>query len=366
MKTVVHVVESFSTGVYSWIKEVCANTSKIHTNSVIFSERVETPISYLTDFKNSTLIKVEMKREINPLVDLKSATTVKNEINTLQPNIIHCHSSKAGFITRLLRPFIKGNPKIIYTPHGISFERKDISTISKIIFILLENVASIFSRTVLCCSKSESEIYKKFVPFAKCDYIENFCDIAQFESFYLQRLQRLNISKEPALKIITVGGIRKQKNPEQFAAIAKLLSNYNAHLTWVGDGEPDDVLNLQEAGVEVTAWLSADEVKHKLSQSDIYLQTSLWEGMPIAVIEAMAAGLPCIVSNIPGNIDCVTHDVDGYIFNHEGEAADYIQGFSDREKLVTFSKASRNTAENGFSMDVFIKKLTDFYQKQVG
>ena len=363
---IVHVVESFSTGVYSWIREFCTNASKIYTNNVIFSERAETPKNYLTDFKHSRLIKVEMKREISLLSDFKSATTIKNELNKLQPSIIHCHSSKAGFITRLLRPFINGKPRIIYTPHGISFERKDISIFSKTFYIILENIACLFSRTVLCCSKSESEIYKRFVPFATCDYIENFCDIAQFESSYLHRLQRLNISKEPALKVITVGGIRKQKNPAQFATIAKLLQSHNAHFTWVGDGEPADVLNLQQAGVEVTGWLSADEVKHKLSQSDIYLQTSLWEGMPIAVIEAMAAGLPCVVSNIPGNIDCVTHDVDGYIFNHEEEAADYIQGFSDREKLVSFSKASRNTAENRFSMNVFIKKLIDFYQKQLG
>lgn len=365
---VFHIVESFSTGVYSWIKEVCNNTPEIYNNQIIFSEREETPKNYLAEFQNTTLTKTEMTREISPLGDLKSAITIRVKLNKAKPNIIHCHSSKAGFITRLLRPFLKGSPKIIYTPHGISFERKDISYLSKSFYILLENIASLFSRTVLCCSKSESNIYKKYVPFSKCYYIENFCGVTKFASHFKNRVDRLTSSESEnsTLQVITVGGIRKQKNPQQFANIAKVLKQHNIQFTWVGNGESEDIDLLKEAGVEVTGWLTADEVKQKLSESDIYLQTSLWEGMPISVIEAMAAGLPCVVSNIPGNTDCVEHDQDGYIYNSEDEATDFIKSFKASSKLIAFSKASRKTAENRFSIDIFIKKLTDFYQSQLG
>lgn len=366
MKIVLHIVESFGGGVYSWIREVCKHTYSDVKHNLIFSIRSDTPNSFVEEFIGTESIEVKMNREISPLNDLSSFTNIKKLINSIQPIIIHCHSSKAGFITRILRPFIKQKAIVIYTPHGISFERKDISILSRIFYILLENFACLFSRTVLCCSKSEGQIYKKFVPLAKCSYIENFCDTKKFEPFFENRLNRLSHVSKQGLKVVTVGGIRKQKNPEQFAIIAKSLQGQNIQFIWVGDGAPADVLRLQESGVKVTGWLTSDEVKQILSDSDIYLQTSLWEGMPIAVIEAMAAGLPCVVSNIPGNTDCVNHGVDGYIYNKESEAVESILSFSDRNKLIKFSKFSRKTAENRFSTDIFINKLTKFYQNQLG
>ena len=361
---VCHVVESFSTGVYSWVLGVCENGRVHNPQNIIYSKREETPTEFKEDFLNTQLYYVSMVREISVVNDAASAIEIHKCLKKVRPNVIHSHSAKAGFIVRLLAPFLGSKRKIVYSPHGLSFERQDISALTKIFYIFLENFASFFSSTVLCCSKSESEIYKKYVPFAKCHYIENFCDTEKFASTYKKRLERLN-QESGALHVITVGGIRTQKNPEAFAKIAGVLKECNIQFTWVGDGEEADVETLKSASVVVTGWLNAEAVQEKLSQADVYLQTSLWEGMPISVIEAMAAGLPCVVSNIPGNTDCVTHSENGYIYNSEEEAADYIKLFNDREYLIQCSSAARKETEQRFSKEKFIASLTDYYQSLI-
>ena len=111
-------------------------------------------------------------------------------------------------------------------------------------------------------------------------------------------------------------GIRAQKDPENFAEIAKEIIKKDSTIsfTWIGDGD-DELKNLIDAGVEVTGWIDANYVKDKLLNSSIYLSTAKWEGMPISILEALACGLPTIAYNCPGNADIIQDRDIGYLFN---------------------------------------------------
>ena len=82
---------------------------------------------------------------------------------------------------------------------------------------------------------------------------------------------------------------------------------------WIGDGDPTQEARLRAAGVEVTGHIANNEVAEVLGRATVYLQTSVWEGMPVSLMSAMAAGLPCVVADVASHRDVVIHGKSGFI-----------------------------------------------------
>ena len=87
-----------------------------------------------------------------------------------------------------------------------------------------------------------------------------------------------------------------------------------------------------DAGVEVTGWISTNDVKNRLLNSTLYLSTAKWEGMPISILEALACGLPTIAFNCPGNADIIMGRDIGFVFDKNDEAIN---------KILNLTNASR-------------------------
>ena len=79
---------------------------------------------------------------------------------------------------------------------------------------------------------------------------------------------------------------------------------------------------MRQAGVTVTGWLDRAAALAQLATLDLYLQTSRWEGLPVAVLEAMAAGLPVLATNVIGNRDLIQEGENGYLCS---DAATFTQ-----------------------------------------
>jgi len=124
-----------------------------------------------------------------------------------------------------------------------------------------------------------------------------------------------------------VGRLWLQKNPHCFLAAAEqVLKVYpDTHFCLLGDGELKPSLEAfvkkraMEDNVHFLGWCT--DVEKILPCFDIFVLTSLWEGMPLAILEAMSCGLPCVVSDIPGNRDLVTEGKDGLLFAENDSAA---------------------------------------------
>nr|WP_321459130.1 glycosyltransferase family 4 protein [uncultured Vibrio sp.] len=88
-------------------------------------------------------------------------------------------------------------------------------------------------------------------------------------------------------------------------------------------------------------------------------------GMPLAILEAQATGLPCVVSNIQGNSHLVAHDVDGFVFDLDkpDELSLYIAQFIKDEKLRNqFGVTGRNTILKNHNIDERIENIASLYQ----
>jgi glycosyltransferase involved in cell wall biosynthesis len=96
--------------------------------------------------------------------------------------------------------------------------------------------------------------------------------------------------------------------------VAQACADLPACFLWLGAGDlAHELQSAHATNLKLTGWLTRVEVSRQLAQADVFLMPSLWEGMPLALIEAQAAGLPAVVSNVVGCRDVVQDGVTGYV-----------------------------------------------------
>ncbi len=346
---IVHIVESTATGTLSMVRLVANSQVEAgHMVSVVYSRRDETPSEIESYFDDRVgLVNVQM----SSLSDrLKAFLKIRNIVNESSVEVVFLHSSFAGFLGRLALLFKR--VKVFYIPHCISFMRKDISRIKFILFVFLEWIASVKKTTYLACSTSEAKAIQKNIPFSKCVVVENAVDVNEWAVG--------DVSDISSVVIITVGQIRLQKDPLRFSEIASRVCEIhnNVEFVWVGDGDPVYKKYLLDSGVKITGWKEREEVKKLLENSQYYLSTSLWEGMPVSPIESMLAGCVPILSDCAGNVDIVSHGETGFIYDSIEDCVNIISRLLTGLPLTNkVSLASRESCLIRFSKERYVDDM---------
>lgn len=352
---IIHVVESFAGGVYDFIQDlVIGMPNDFHV--IVYATREHTPTDFKQSFPNnvSFIPWSQATREINPKQDFKA---YRQLVKLIQPlcnviDVIHLHSSKAGFLGRIVARQLQISDKVVYTPHGVSFLRKDVSNIKHNIFVMLEKIGAYFGGTTVACSKSEMEEFHSHNISAS--YINNgyncTSSVAPFDT------------NKTKLTIGTIGRVSPQKNPVLFNEIAsEFFGNTDISFLWIGDGELAN--ELESKNIMKTGWLSRREVDKYLKEIDIYLSTSLWEGLPLSVLQAMCAKKPLILSDCVGNRDLVKNNYNGMLFRRKSEAVNYINTMIEEKKIVQFGTSSREYLQQYFTLEEMIENYYNLYQK---
>ncbi|MCB8566264.1 glycosyltransferase [Fusobacterium ulcerans] len=354
---ILHVVESFFGGVYDFIKDFTGITSE-YQHTIIYGKREGLKDNFKNDFKENIdfILWKNAKREISLKNDLLALKELLNLLKKEKFDAIHLHSSKAGFLGRVVARVCNHQNKVIYTTHGISFLRKDISNRKLQIYIFLEKIGSLCGGKTIACSKSEAEfIQSKRI---KCSYINNGIKLGNKESGVPKK-------ENEKLKIVTVGRITIQKNPELFNKIAEnFIKNKNIEFIWIGDGELKE--QLSSKNIKITGWLSQKEVQQQLIEADVYLSTASWEGLSLAVLQAMENNLPLLLSACVGNIDLVAEDYNGFLFKTQEQVIKKINFLlKDKGKTKELGKNSYLLLKKEFDIQNMVKRYKILY-KQLG
>lgn len=293
---IVHIVESFAGGTFEFLVNLTKNLSEFH-HVIIHGKRNETIVNYQSFFPTDVefIYWQNAERKISLVKDIKALIELFKILRRIKKiNIIHVHSSKAGFLGRLAALITGKRKKVIYTPHGISFFRKDVSLFKTIFYVFLEFIASFMCNIIVCCSQSEKDFVKKY-------FIKNVL-VIENGVFEYKENKITSIKETDKFIVATMGRITPAKNPELFNEIAyHIKDDKQIKFIWIGDGENRQ--SLKSENIFITGWLSANKALRKLSECDIYLSTSLWEGLPLSVLSAMAEAKPVVLTKCAGNID---------------------------------------------------------------
>lgn len=275
---------------------------------------------YLDLQKKCKLIPCDsLSREVHWKSDLKAFTFINKQIQTIKPDIVHCHSSKAGAIGRLAAK-INRVSKIFYTPHAYSFLAPEFSQKKKSIFILIEKILSKYATTMTFnVSLGEKNIALK----SRIDLENKFLVI-------YNGLPEINFPNKVSLKNdlnlesewFIVGNnarLSEQKNPLLFMKIAKEVIEIDPsiHFVWVGDGPLEDkviqFIKINSLNNNIHLLGFREDSEFIVAGYDLFLLTSNYEGLPYAPIEALRAGVPIIASNVTGNSEVVQQGETGYL-----------------------------------------------------
>jgi glycosyltransferase involved in cell wall biosynthesis len=353
-KKVLHIVESFGSGVFTFLVDLVNGTDDLYDITIAYGVREETIDNFKEYFsKKVKFIQVEnFTRSINPTKDIKAIKEIKKIVNEVMPDIVHMHSSKAGAIGRIA--ISSRHRKLIYNPHGFSFLKKDDSQLKRVIYRLIEKLLTLRKCTIVGCSQGEYEEARKLTKNSIC--INNGIDTKKIEE-ETKGLPEQEIDFEQ-LKICTSGRIGYQKNPEMFNQIAEALPDIQ--FTWIGDGELRE--ELTSPNITITGWKERKEVLEILNQNDIFILTSLWEGLPISLLEAMYMGKICIVSNVIGNRNVIIDAQNGFIAN---DLQDYISKMKNliSTKNVKFLKENaQKTVNRIYHLDLMVNQYKQLYK----
>lgn len=356
MPKIIHITETFATGVYLYIKDLSNffdDFDDFETVILYSGNRLETEKSrFKKDFSEKVNFEeISMKKEISPLSDLNSIRQLYLALKKHKPDIIHCHSSKGGVLGRLAALFYL-KAKVFYTPHGYSFLREDISNNKKKIFYSIEKLASLLlPGTTVACGDTEFEYAKKI---GKSKLVRNGVNIPEISQYLKEK-------KEKETFIIgTIGRVSFQKNPKLFNDIASLLPDIK--FIWVGNGKKELEKIFTSKNIELTGWKTREEVLKIANTFDIYIQTSLWEGLPITILEAMALGKVVIATNVIGNKDAVVNGETGYLCNTAFEFKEKILALlEDHEKHSKMKALSLKRVKANFNKHINFKQLKKTY-----
>lgn len=297
--------------------------------------------------------------------DFKSAWKFYKILKDIKPDIVHTHSSKTGFIGRIVAKIAKV-PLIIHTAHGFSFHPYQ-KPITRIFYSILESFASFFADYNIFVNIFEKELAIHKLGFNQDKTMTIYNGV---KPYHKQKQYPEDFLSNDTLKIISVLRFSEQKNIvstiEQAIKVVKKIDNVT--FTFLGDGELlevcKNIINSNSVQDKIILGGWSFNVLDTLLEYDVFLLNSLWEGLPISILEAMSVGLPVICSNIKGNNELVD-DSNGWlteIYDLNALEKVVLEILADKNILVQKGRESLKKVTTLFHEEFFINEYQKLYE----
>ncbi|MBQ7529799.1 glycosyltransferase family 4 protein [bacterium] len=325
------------------------------------------------------VVDVPMSRSISPWQDLLSLWSLIKLIREIDPDIIHTHTSKAGFLGRLAG-FLCRVPLRVHTIHELP-ENSVSNPLTKLIYRYLEWWAACLAHHHFTVSTPNFKqiVSEGICPASKLSIVREGCiDLEKYKpvSSHAELCDRLHIDKD-SLIIGTVGRLERAKGHADLIESFKLLLTMlppelapKAHLVIVGQGALyEDLQNLVckldlQDRVTLVGWV--DNLLEYLGNFDIYALASLYEGLGVANMEAMAMRRPVVCTGVGGVIDVVDDGINGLLVSPHNPAqmANALYRLcTDKELASKLAEAGREKIEREFQEEPQAQRLLELYAK---
>ena len=240
----------------------------------------------------------DLVQPISPRNDAKALLQTVSLLRKLKPDLIHAHTSKAGFIGRIAAKIT--NIPVVFTAHTWSFA-EGISAKQRMISVPLERLAARVPGRIITVSEANRRL-------ALERGISTPRKMSTVWNGTADNDLRSNTRRQAPVEIIMVARFAPQKNQALLLrALAQTGGDF--HLNLVGDGPTQKNVEAvcDELGLRARVAFLGDrgDVPHLLAQSQIFALSTNWEGLPYSIIEAMRSGLPVVATDVGGIRECV-------------------------------------------------------------
>ncbi len=254
-------------------------------------------------------------RAPRPLADLAALVRLARWMRSERFALVHCHSTKAGLLGRTAAR-LAGTPVVLFTTHGWAFAMPSSPPVVRLMLVLAERLAARLATTIICVSQHDREAALRagIGPPTRLAVIPN--GIAPDPWLARAPVQEDGAGTGRPCTAVMVGRFKEPKDP---ITLVKAWTQLGAdhRLLLVGDGpmRPEVESLILEQGLEgrVAVLGAREDVPVLLKAADIFVLSSRWEGMPLAVIEAMMSGLPVVATNVGGVSEAVVDGETGFL-----------------------------------------------------
>lgn len=294
----------------------------------------------------------DLVREISPYHDIKAYFALKKYFRKNQFDVVHTHSSKAGIIGRLAA-WAAGVPVVVHTVHGQAFHPYQ-SRLKNLLFIALERFAAKRCHKIYAVAQAMIDqcVASRVAGPDKYMVVYSGMDTAAFD-----RARRDDDLREKlgipanAPTVVTVARLFAQKGYEYVIPAAEkvLQKRPDTHFLFVGDGPMYDELTgkLREKNIlsnfHFAGLVPPAEVAAYIAQADMLWHLSLHEGLPRAVVQALAVGIPAVGFALDGTPEVIINGQTGFL-----TAAEDVDAVAEYAvKLLDDPELCRTLGENG-------------------
>ncbi|MGH7259202.1 MAG: glycosyltransferase family 4 protein [Nitrospiraceae bacterium] len=271
-------------------------------------------------------------RELRPLSDLRALLALTRLLRRLQPAIVHTHSSKAGILGRLAA-WLAGVPVIIHSIHGFGFTRYQSPAVRRAL-IALECLAAKATTRFFAVSEANRRLGVELGLFAedRCTVIRSGVDLAALRRMEVDTTaKKRELGLEPGRPVVgMVAPMKPQKAPLDFVRVAAQVARKKpeTQFLFVGDGELRSAMEEEISRLDLVksfrlaGWRR--DAPALMCCLDVFVLTSLWEGLPRVYLEALASGVPVVGTRVDGAAEVIRDGVNGYLL-----APGDVQGLAD-------------------------------------
>jgi glycosyltransferase involved in cell wall biosynthesis len=318
----------------------------------------------------------EMEREIAFWRDLRAVVSLFRILKQERPHIVHTHNAKAGAVGRVAA-WLAGVPIIIHTFHGHVFHSYFGKWKTRF-FILLERLLAQITTAVIVISRSQQTDlvprYKIAGP-GKTFLIPLGFELERFLKHKKHNYLKQELGLPPATPLLgIVGRLVPIKNHSLLLQVLRQLklAGNPLHLAIIGDGELRQQLEREVsdlklgASVHFLSWRL--DMEFVYAGIDILVLTSLNEGTPVTIIEAMAAGVPIVATAVGGVPDLIRDGETGFLCapNDVGQMTERIQHLLQHPELrLSVVENARKAVQQHYGHHRLQQKMEHFYARWV-
>jgi len=282
-------------------------------------------------------------------------------IRRVRPDVVHAHSSKAGVLARVAAAVCRVRA-VVFTAHGWAFKAEP--GYRSRLYLNADRATAAVTSAVICVSETERRegLAARTCRPARTVVIRNGVDASRFGI--------RTHAEVPRPQLISVGRLKAPKDFETLLDALALLDGLSFEAIVVGDGPDLEHLEARSRRLglvdRVTFAGEQPDVPERLARADCFVLSSVSEGLPISVLEAMAAGLPVVASDVGGVHELVGEGVTGSLVpprDPEALAAALRPVLADAGLRARLGQAGRAEVEMSFSIEAFQRGHLDLYAR---